>query len=97
MSREYPKNSEPKKIEAPNVGRIVLYRSWNFFGEYPAIVVQVGEGLTIEILHAFLPEGLQVLRDIPHVSLLPDGEVKSNWDWMDYQKGQAKIDRTSRD
>lgn len=94
MSREFPKNPEPK-ITPPTVGRVVhVFGSWE--GSVPPETPRVGivaglcYGLTINAAvwasdGSMDPGGVQQIR---HVSEKHEfSEVW--WDWMDYQKGQA--------
>lgn len=80
---------EPKIV--PTVGRMVYYKSYGTpNGEYPSVdrsatiteVVDAEEGVVS--LCVFNPEGLFFNKSVKQ------GQEGGQWDWMPYQKGQAK-------
>jgi hypothetical protein len=82
-------HAEPKII--PTVGRMVYYKSYGTpNGEYPSVnraatiteVVDPETGLVS--LCVFNPEGLFFNKNVRQ------GQEGGQWDWMPYQKGQAK-------
>jgi len=87
MTREFPKNPEPKKVEAPTIGRVVLFFDTDGL-KRAGIVANVYEDYVINIMVADHDGSTYPATMVTHKT---EGKPVSNryWDWMDYQKGQA--------
>lgn len=78
----------------PTVGRMVYYKSYGTpGGEYPSVdrsatITEVTrcdeDGIYYVGLCVFNPEGLFFNRNVKQ------GDQPGQWDWVPYQKGQAK-------
>lgn len=73
----------------PTVGRIVYYKGVSVTDEgaiefnVASIITEVDSDTQIGLC-AFYPSGLVFARDVKQ------GDKAGQWDWMPYQKGQAK-------
>jgi hypothetical protein len=69
----------------PTVGRIVYFKSEFSDEERAAIITRVEDSeKEIVSLSVFHPDIIEFKRHVEH------GEGTNQWDWMPYQKGQAK-------
>lgn len=105
MSREFPKNPEPK-ITLPTVGRIVHVFGMTDFGimwgsPRAAIVAFVDpiDSLTINVGVWNTDGSTGPIVGLKHKSKINDVTgFTPCWDWMDFQKGQAaKTEQLERD